>query len=128
MAKTKFGWRLKCYGDNGALSTEDISELAWKFAFTEEKLLELSRSLGRVLDPTLGRTLPTPIEFTQKSSAYKKAKSRLKSLDKAIGQIQKDYSELTTIYQTFPRPRSGNLVSSLEHKWFFDALYSLDTR
>lgn len=126
MARKSFYWRIRRYGDDGVLSEDAIEEIATRFQIQPDELSKLSSYLGGLLDPTIGFTLPMPVDMTKKTSAYRKASKAQSCVNRAIENIHRAFHELGRIYKTYPRQRSGMLLTPEMSKDLIDAMVVLE--
>lgn len=126
MARKCFCWRIRRYGDDGVLSEGAIEEIATRFQIPPEELSKLSKYLGSLLDPTTGFTLPMPVDMFKKTAAYRKASKAQSCVNRAIENIHQAFHDLGRIHKTFPKQRSGFLLTSEMNKDLIDAMVALE--
>lgn len=126
MARKSFCWRKKRYGDDGVLSKDAIEDIATRFDLPLEELSKLSRYLGRLLDPNIGFCLPMTLDEISKTAAFRKASKAQSYLDRAIESIQRAFHDLGRIQKTYPKQRSGFLLTPEMSKDLPDAMVALE--
>lgn len=88
-------WRLRSYGDDGALSESDLSELAERFDLPTSLLETLSQQLGYCLDTDSEVNL---VEV-KRSKAIERANQELARALKLVEKIEVATVELTTLLE-----------------------------
>lgn len=90
---TSAPWRLGSYGDDGALSDSDVSELAERFKLSAALLQTLSQRLGYCLDVDSEVNLVR----IKRSTAIERADKELKKAAKLAKELQAAAAKLTTL-------------------------------
>lgn len=83
-------WKLKDYGENGALSHDQMGSLANRFSLPQDQLRELSRLLGEALG-----SLPTCI-FISRSKAIAEGNAEIATAMKEMGIAEKKLHSAAT--------------------------------
>lgn len=90
-------WRLGDHGADGPLPTDLRRELAERFSFSEEQMLELSRSIGEVLNPERRPYLAEVDTQKARSRGKDKLSKTMKLLSDAGTLVDRAEAELDSI-------------------------------